>query len=112
MLTYSGTYVNQQWPHSDETPHGAWEYHEHLIPNSPAKPIRIWLEVGDRDLLNPNTMRDNMHDWPMNTWPKRWLPKAIIINSSSPAMPDTEIMAPDNKPSPKPWNGCGRITSR
>ncbi len=36
---------------------------EHLIPNSPAKHLRIWLEVGDRDLLNPNVMRDNMHDW-------------------------------------------------
>jgi hypothetical protein len=21
------------------------------------------MEVGDRDLLNPNIMRDNMHDW-------------------------------------------------
>jgi enterochelin esterase-like enzyme len=63
VLTYSGTYVNQQWPHSDETPHGAWEFHEHLIPDSPAKPIRIWLEVGDRDLWSPNVMRDNMHDW-------------------------------------------------
>jgi iron(III)-enterobactin esterase len=21
------------------------------------------MEVGDRDLLNPNSMRDNMHDW-------------------------------------------------
>jgi enterochelin esterase-like enzyme len=63
VLTYSGTYVNQQWPHNAETPHGAWEFHEHLIPNSPAKPLRIWLEVGDRDLLNPNVMRDNMHDW-------------------------------------------------
>ena len=46
-----------------QTPHGAWEFHEHLIPNSPAKPIRIWMEVGDRDLFNPNVMRDNMHDW-------------------------------------------------
>jgi hypothetical protein len=55
--------VNQQWPPSAETPHGAWEFHERLIPNSPAKPIRIWMEVGDRDLLNPNVMRDNMHDW-------------------------------------------------
>lgn len=63
VLTYSGTYVNQQWPHSDETPHGAWEYHEHLIPNSPVKPLRIWLEVGDRDNLNPNALHDNMHDW-------------------------------------------------
>jgi len=63
VLTYSGTYVNQQWPHNPETPHGAWEFHEHLIPNSPVKPIRIWMEVGDRDLLNPNVMRDDMHDW-------------------------------------------------
>ncbi len=63
VLTYSGTYVNQQWPPSAETPHGAWEFHEHLIPDSPPKPIRIWMEVGDRDLLNPNVMRDNMHDW-------------------------------------------------
>ena len=63
VLTYSGTYVNQQWPWNPETPHGAWEFHEHLLPNSPVKPIRIWMEVGDRDLLNPNIMRDNMHDW-------------------------------------------------
>jgi len=63
VLTYSGTYVNQQWPPSAETPHGAWEYHERLIPNNPRKPIRIWMDVGDRDLFNPNVMRDNMHDW-------------------------------------------------
>jgi len=63
VLSYSGTYVNQQWPPNAETPHGAWEYHERLIPNSAAKPIRIWMEVGDRDLFNPNIMRDNMHDW-------------------------------------------------
>ncbi len=63
VLTYSGTYVNQQWPYNPQTPHGAWEFHEHLIPESPAKPIRLWMEVGDRDLLNPNVMRDGMHDW-------------------------------------------------
>ena len=63
VLTYSGTYVNQQWPFNAETPHGAFEFHEHLIPQSAAKPLRVWLEVGDRDLLNPNVMRDNMHDW-------------------------------------------------
>ncbi|MGA2585142.1 MAG: alpha/beta hydrolase-fold protein [Tepidisphaeraceae bacterium] len=63
VLTYSGTYVNQQWPSNPDTPHGAWEFHEHLIPSSPVKPIRIWLEVGDKDNFNPNAMRDNMHDW-------------------------------------------------
>ena len=60
VLTYSGTYVNQQWPYNPQSPHGAWEFHEHLIPNSPVKPIRLWMEVGDRDNFNP---RDGMHDW-------------------------------------------------
>jgi enterochelin esterase-like enzyme len=63
VLTYSGTHVNQQWPWNPETPHGAWGLHETLIPNNAAKPLRIWMEVGDRDLLNPNAMRDDMHDW-------------------------------------------------
>ncbi len=63
VLSYSGTYVNQQWPSNPETPGGAWEYHQRLIPNNPRKPIRIWMDVGDRDLFNPNIMRDGMHDW-------------------------------------------------
>lgn len=63
VLTYSGTFINQQWPWNSETPHGAWGFHDKLIPESPRKPIRIWMEVGDRDYLNPNVMRDNMHDW-------------------------------------------------
>ena len=63
VLSYSGTFVNQQWPYNPDTPGGAWEYHRTLIPNSPVKPIRIWMHVGDRDLLNPNVMRDDMHDW-------------------------------------------------
>jgi enterochelin esterase family protein len=63
VLAYSITATNQQWPHNDETPHGAWGFHETLIPNSPAKPIRVWMEVGDQDFLNPNIMRDDMHDW-------------------------------------------------
>ena len=32
-------------------------------PRQPGQTLRIWMEVGDRDLLNPNAMRDNMHDW-------------------------------------------------
>ena len=60
VLTYSGTYVNQQWPYNPETPGGAWEFHRSLIPDSPAKPIRIWLHVSDRDNFNDT---DGMHDW-------------------------------------------------
>lgn len=63
VLAYSGTFINQQWPYNPAAPHGAWEFHEHLIPQSPRKPIRIWMEVGDKDLYNPNVMRDGMHDW-------------------------------------------------
>jgi enterochelin esterase-like enzyme len=60
VLTYSGTYVNQQWPYNPQTPHGAWEFHENLIPRSPAKPIRIWFHVSDRDNYSES---DGMHDW-------------------------------------------------
>ena len=63
VLSYSGTFVNQQWPSNPQTPGGAWEFHRSLIPNSPPKPIRLWMEVGDRDLFNPGLMRDDMHDW-------------------------------------------------
>jgi iron(III)-enterobactin esterase len=63
VLSYSGTFVNQQWPSNPQTPGGAWEFHRSLIPNSPPKPIRLWMEVGDRDLFSPNLMRDDMHDW-------------------------------------------------
>ena len=60
VLTYSGTYVYQQWPPNAETPHGAWEFHENLIPKSPRKPIRLWMHVSDRDNLQT---RDDYHDW-------------------------------------------------
>jgi enterochelin esterase family protein len=63
VLTTSGTFVNQQWPYNPETPGGAWELHKTLIPKCDPKPLRIFLEVGDRDLLNPNVMKDGMHDW-------------------------------------------------
>jgi enterochelin esterase-like enzyme len=63
VIAYSGTFVNQQWPFNPETPDGAWDFHEKLIPQSEVKPLRLWLEVGDHDLFNPNVMRDNMHDW-------------------------------------------------
>jgi iron(III)-enterobactin esterase len=63
LLTTSGTFVNQAWPFDSKYPDGAWGFHETLIPNSPKKPLRIFLSVGDADLLNPNVMRDGMHDW-------------------------------------------------
>lgn len=62
VLTYSGTYVNQQWPANPKLPHGAWEYHENLIPKTDAKPLRVWLEVSEND---NGSKRDeaSLHNW-------------------------------------------------
>jgi iron(III)-enterobactin esterase len=62
ILTYSGTYVNQQSPKNADTPHGAWEYHEHLIPQLEPRPLRVWLEVSEND---NGAKRDeaSLHNW-------------------------------------------------
>ena len=62
VLTYSGTYVNQQWPPMYMSPHGAWEYHEHWIPQSKRKPLRIWLHVGENDLRSHDD-ETTLHNW-------------------------------------------------
>ena len=62
VLTYSGTYVDQQSPTNPASPHGAWEYHEHLILQSERKPLRIWLEVSQND--NGSTRDEaSLHNW-------------------------------------------------
>jgi enterochelin esterase family protein len=63
VLTYSGTYTNQQWPYNPQTPHGAWNYHETIVPNAPRKPLRIWMEAADQDMYNFGGMNDGFHDW-------------------------------------------------
>ncbi|MCX6950862.1 MAG: alpha/beta hydrolase-fold protein [Verrucomicrobia bacterium] len=62
ILTYSGTYVDQQAPPNPASPHGAWEYHEHLIPQSERKPLRVWLHVSEND---NGAARDeaSLHNW-------------------------------------------------
>jgi iron(III)-enterobactin esterase len=49
VISYSGTFVNQARPSTEIAPRGAWEYHATLIPNSPKKPIRIWMHVSEFD---------------------------------------------------------------
>ena len=49
VLSYSGTYVDQESPENPASPRGAWEYHATFIPNSPPKPIRVWMHVSERD---------------------------------------------------------------
>ncbi len=62
VLTYSGTYTNNQSIEDPKLPHGAWEYHEHLIPQNPARPIRLWMEVGQNDNGSVNASKD-LHNW-------------------------------------------------
>jgi iron(III)-enterobactin esterase len=50
IITYSGSFVNL---HPDaQSPNGAAEYWMNLIPASPPKPLRVFLEVGDMDLIS------------------------------------------------------------
>jgi iron(III)-enterobactin esterase len=64
VLSYSGTYVNQQSPTDPESPRGAWEYHATLIPHTERKPLRIWMEVGEKD-LHPDDPEETWHNWPL-----------------------------------------------
>jgi iron(III)-enterobactin esterase len=60
VLTYSGTYTDLQ--HGPDAPHGAWEYPEHFIPDNPAKPLRIWMEVAQDD-IGANSPSSNRRNW-------------------------------------------------
>ena len=64
VLSYSGTYVNQQSPPDPATPRGAWEYHATLIPGAEKKPLRVWLEVGEFD-LHADDPEETWHNWPL-----------------------------------------------
>ena len=64
VLSYSGTYVNQQSPPDPATPRGAWEYHAPLLPAAEGKPLRIWLEVGEKD-LHADDPEETWHNWPL-----------------------------------------------
>ncbi|MFA6113705.1 MAG: alpha/beta hydrolase-fold protein [Sphingomonas sp.] len=64
VLSYSGTFVNQQSPPDPATPEGAWDYHAHLIPESPKRPIRLWMHVGEKD-LHFDDPESTFHNWPM-----------------------------------------------
>ena len=64
VLSYSGTYVNQQSPPDPETPRGAWEYHATLVPQAARQPLRIWMEVGEKD-LHADDPEETWHNWPL-----------------------------------------------
>jgi enterochelin esterase-like enzyme len=69
LITYSGTFVDQQdddAPEEADYPLGAWEYHSgmKLIENSEKKPLRIFTHVSEND-LRPNDPEETHHNWVM-----------------------------------------------
>ena len=69
LITYSGTFVDQQAdnaPEEKQFPLGAWEYHSgmKLIENTPKKPLRIFTHVSEND--NGSKAPENgHHNWVM-----------------------------------------------
>ena len=60
VLSYSGTFVNLK--DGPDAPHGAWEYHENFISNTPAKPLRCWLHVSQND-NGATSASSGMRNW-------------------------------------------------
>tara|TARA_R110002073_G_scaffold202032_1_gene361358 strand:- start:11375 stop:12439 length:1065 start_codon:yes stop_codon:yes gene_type:complete len=69
LITYSGTFVDQQdddAPEEGDYPLGAWEYHSSmkLIANSEKKPLRIFTHVSEND-NRANDPEGTHHNWVM-----------------------------------------------
>lgn len=69
LITYSGTFVDQQdddAPEEAKFPLGAWEYHSSmkLIELSDKKPLRIFTHVSEND-LRAKDPEESYHNWVM-----------------------------------------------
>jgi enterochelin esterase-like enzyme len=69
LITYSGTFVDQQdddAPEEAKYPLGAWEYHSSmkLIEKSEKKPLRIFTHVSEND-LRAKDPEETYHNWVM-----------------------------------------------
>jgi enterochelin esterase family protein len=69
LITYSGTFVDQQdddAPDEEKYPLGAWEYHSSmkLIENSEKKPLRIFTHVSEFD-NRASDAEETYHNWVM-----------------------------------------------
>ena len=69
LITYSGTFVDQQdddAPEEAKYPLGAWEYHSSmkLIENSEKKPLRIFTHVSEND-NGAKSPESGYHNWVM-----------------------------------------------
>ncbi len=113
VISYSGTFVNQQSPENPASPKGAWEYPEYLVPKRMPGPSASGCTSAKtttaRSSMKP---RSTTGYWPISTWPPRSKKKATTTNTSSPKTPATPIARSTIKPCPKPSSGSGRATKR
>ena len=54
---------NYQHFHPPARPHGAWEYHENLLMKTDKKPLRIWMQVGEKDNGWDRPVPPSYHNW-------------------------------------------------
>ena len=94
VLTYSGTYVNQQWPYNPATPGGAWEFHQDAHPEQPGQADSP-LDGSGRQRPAQSEHHARRHarlgGGATRTWPRCWPPRSTTTSLSLPAMPGTPI---------------------
>ena len=111
VISYSGTFVSIK--PAEDAPHGAWEYHENLIPKADKKPLRIWFEVGSRD-LSSNLAESSYRNWPLanNHMAEALKAKGYDYQYVWAEGAGHVERGWNGRPWPKRWNGCGRLTRR
>ena len=87
VITYSGTYVNQQWTFNAETPDGAWDFH--MKNSSPAarsnRSVSGWKSATATCSTLMSCATTCTTGWsPTTAWPRCCGPKATITNTASP----------------------------
>ncbi len=93
ILTLSGSFTPLKT--SMQYPNGAADYHNHLIADVPAKPLRVFLEAGSNDIGGTTPRR------------RRWERRSTTIATLRRRAPATRTMARDANICPTPWRGYG-----
>ena len=60
MIIFSGSFVALSM--TPDFPNGAWAYPDHLIAQTPAKPLRVWMEAAQNDAGATNS-EASMKNW-------------------------------------------------
>ena len=119
LITYSGTFVDQQdddAPEEKQYPLGAWEYHSgmKLIENSEKKPLRIFTHVSENDNRAEGS-GGNLSQLGDGQRTHRRGPQGQRLRLPLRLQPGHEALRSQRSSSkrwPTHWSGCGVATSR